>query len=339
MIGKWLLGTDLPDPNIPQNLDGQGGSAVYPTYKAIALPLFGLSGLPSVNDVNQGQIGDCVVCATTIDMVVNHPDMLGWQLVGDHEFAMIGYDSATGDFIVRNPWGVQAPGSSPNYDTRFEVSMDQIAAVDGEICVDNLGNLRSGPFSVVGALTAKQAADGQALAAIASSYTLTISGALTVAEEQSLSSSVTAKLVSTFAVADNAANISANLDTLEALASADKLTSITLTNLDIPTLTVTPAQLTGDSKALSEIAGAYWLNGSQLVLPKAGSANVAVVEINPDPALGPTNVRFVDSQGSIVGFYGDSNLNYQAFIWSGNNPNLPESVPALRRRCQCGENG
>ena len=514
LIGKWFLGTDLPDPNIPQNLDGQGASAVYPNYKAIALPLFGLSGLPSVNDVNQGELGDCVVCATMIDMVVNHPNMLGsmivnngngtygvrffidgtadwvtvnnqmpvnssanlvfnnayaandsfwadliekayaelsasgqlghpavnsydningnyasivlpaftgaavtlydsssptWtadkqifiqdlgigddlllddaqpagvnttdsagktQLAGDHEFAVIGYDSATGNFIVRNPWGVNAPGYSQSYDTQFEVSMDQIAAVDGQICVDNSGNLPVGPYNVVGALAAKQAglligapaiadsaadvagdldqlqslasagqlgaitlidggqptltigpaqlaADGQALTAIASSFSLAFSGALTVAEAQGLSSSALADLVSTFAVADSAANISTNLDTLEALASAGKLTSITLTNLDIPILTLTPAQLTNDSKALSEIAGAYLLNGSQLVLPQAGSANVAVVEINPDPALGPANVRFIDNHGGVVGFFGDSNLNYQAFIWSGENP-------------------
>lgn len=57
------------------------------------------------------------------------------QLVDDHAFAMIGYNSATGDFIVRNPWGTQ--DFSQSYDTQFEVSMNTIARVDGDIVVSN----------------------------------------------------------------------------------------------------------------------------------------------------------------------------------------------------------
>ncbi len=55
-------------------------------------------------------------------------------LVGDHAFAVIGYDASTGDFIVRNPWGVE-PGQT--YVTQFEVSMSDVVGVDGDFAIDN----------------------------------------------------------------------------------------------------------------------------------------------------------------------------------------------------------
>ncbi len=59
------------------------------------------------------------------------------QLVSNHAYAVISYDSATGDFLVRNPWGVES--GTQNYDTQFEVSMSVIAsnAVQGDFAVDN----------------------------------------------------------------------------------------------------------------------------------------------------------------------------------------------------------
>lgn len=45
------------------------------------------------------------------------------DLVSDHMFAVVGYDTATGDFILRNPWG-QAGGSGWN--GQFEQSIDQL---------------------------------------------------------------------------------------------------------------------------------------------------------------------------------------------------------------------
>ena len=56
-------------------------------------------------------------------------------LVADHAFAVIGYDSTTGDFIVRNPWGVEP--SDTTYVTQFEVSMADIVKVAGDFAYDN----------------------------------------------------------------------------------------------------------------------------------------------------------------------------------------------------------
>ena len=69
----------------------------------------------------------------------NTTDSSGNQkLISDHAFAVIGYDSATGDFIVRNPWGFVA--ANQGYDTQFEVSMADIAGVSGDMVVDNSSN-------------------------------------------------------------------------------------------------------------------------------------------------------------------------------------------------------
>jgi len=56
-------------------------------------------------------------------------------LVADHAFAVTGYDSATGDFEVRNPWGVEPNDST--YVPTFEVSMSDVVSVDGDFAIDS----------------------------------------------------------------------------------------------------------------------------------------------------------------------------------------------------------
>ncbi|RBP11928.1 C1A family cysteine protease [Roseiarcus fermentans] len=57
------------------------------------------------------------------------------EFVALHAFAIVGYDAATGDFILRNPWGTDGQGLG--YDVQFEASMNDIAGVDGDVAVDN----------------------------------------------------------------------------------------------------------------------------------------------------------------------------------------------------------
>ena len=51
--GKWLLGTDLPSSTATVD-----GSTIQISYSTSTAALFGSSG-PSMNDINQGQLGDC----------------------------------------------------------------------------------------------------------------------------------------------------------------------------------------------------------------------------------------------------------------------------------------
>lgn len=64
------------------------------------------------------------------------------------------------------------------------------------------------------------------------------------------------------AILDSAANVSANIDTLETVANAGKLVGIALTDSGTPAITVTAAQLSADSKALADISGNFTLDVS-----------------------------------------------------------------------------
>ncbi len=57
-------------------------------------------------------------------------------LVSSHAMSIYGYDSATGMFEIRNPWGT-ANGQS--WDTTFEVSLSTLLAAGDTITVDNIG--------------------------------------------------------------------------------------------------------------------------------------------------------------------------------------------------------
>ncbi|HEU4843997.1 MAG TPA: C2 family cysteine protease [Burkholderiaceae bacterium] len=88
LIGKWFLGSDLPDPT--SQTDGKP-DPVQPHYASTAGPLYGGSGTAAIVDVAQGAVGDCVVCASMIEMVGNHPDLLRSMIV----------DNGNGSYGVR----------------------------------------------------------------------------------------------------------------------------------------------------------------------------------------------------------------------------------------------
>jgi hypothetical protein len=64
--------------------------------------------------------------------------------VGGHMFAGIGYDDATGKFILRNPWGVQ--NGNQTYLTEFEATMAELYSAHGTLFVAN-GSLGAMAFS------------------------------------------------------------------------------------------------------------------------------------------------------------------------------------------------
>ncbi|GIQ78160.1 C2 family cysteine protease [Bradyrhizobium sp. RD5-C2] len=75
------------------------------------------------------------------------------QLVPDHAFGVVGYDSATGNFIVRNPWGNSYSGQ--NWDVQFEVSLTQIASEGGDFVIDNSGAIDVAPTVVASNITGR----------------------------------------------------------------------------------------------------------------------------------------------------------------------------------------
>jgi len=107
--------------------------------------------------------------------------------------------------------------------------------------------------------------------------TLTDSGtpALTLSVAQITSDAAVLKAISgpyTLAVTDTAANVAADLDSLQALVTAKTLSSITLTDSGIPTLSLTAAQLSADAGALADISGNYTIS---VTAPASGSTSIA----------------------------------------------------------------
>jgi hypothetical protein len=66
LIGKWFLGTDLPNPAIPN-------FTVPTAYQTQSAPLFGASGAPKITDVNQGATGDCYFLASLAEIAQQDP--------------------------------------------------------------------------------------------------------------------------------------------------------------------------------------------------------------------------------------------------------------------------
>ncbi len=71
LIGKWFLGTDLPSSKVSMS----GYSPFSVSYAACSSPVFGSSG-PSMNDVNQGYLGDCYLLASLAEVADQNPGVI-----------------------------------------------------------------------------------------------------------------------------------------------------------------------------------------------------------------------------------------------------------------------
>jgi Calpain family cysteine protease len=100
-----------------------------------------------------------------------------YTLVAAHDMSVYGYDSATGNLQIRNPWGAT---TFQYWDTTFEVSLSTLLAAGDLITIDNAGTMSgqtvlSGAISETAAYVSANIASLDADAAIIS-ITLTDSG-------------------------------------------------------------------------------------------------------------------------------------------------------------------
>ena len=70
LIGKWVLGTDLPSSKV--YMEGANFSVSYSTSTK---PLFAASG-PSMSDVNQGYLGDCYLLSSLAEVACQNSGMI-----------------------------------------------------------------------------------------------------------------------------------------------------------------------------------------------------------------------------------------------------------------------
>jgi hypothetical protein len=72
LIGEWFLGTNLPS----MSLTSVGESNLNPVYKTSTLPLYGSSGAPTFQDVNQGYVGDCYFVSSLGEVALKDPSAI-----------------------------------------------------------------------------------------------------------------------------------------------------------------------------------------------------------------------------------------------------------------------
>jgi hypothetical protein len=72
LIDEWFLGANLPS----LSLSAVGGANLHPTYQNSTLPLYGPSGAPTYQDVNQGYLGDCYFLSALGEIALKDPSAI-----------------------------------------------------------------------------------------------------------------------------------------------------------------------------------------------------------------------------------------------------------------------
>jgi hypothetical protein len=146
-------------------------------------------------------------------------------------------------------------------------------------------------------VTAMQySADASVLAKITSNYNLTVTGALASAAAGLQANTH----VIAFSLSDNMADVNA---AFAGLATDTKLTSITLTDTNTPTLTLTAAQYTADTGVLVKIASNY-----NLIVNGALVSAVAGLQANTHVIAFSVSDSSTDVASSIAALNGDTKL-------------------------------
>jgi hypothetical protein len=219
---------EITDASAITDFDASGSSWTKDVFNDALVGQSATSGLTTASvlttlaiDVDEGSDAVLLSCKGATDPSNPNKD----TLIADHSMSIYGYDCTDGEFEIRNPWGVgtgQFAGSNQYWDTTFEVSLSTLLADGDTITVDNL--TPSAASVVTGAL---------------------------VSAGPGLQANAAVKL---FTISDTAANVSA---AFSSLSNDSKLISITLTDTNKPTLTLTAAQYSADTAVLVKVVSSY----------------------------------------------------------------------------------
>jgi Calpain family cysteine protease/Putative Ig domain len=97
--GKWFLGTDLPSCTVQLS----GSAAFTVTYKASSSPLFAAGG-PSVNDVNQGHLGDCYLLSSLAEVAKQNPSLIQSMITdnGNNTYGVRFFVNGAAEYVTVN---------------------------------------------------------------------------------------------------------------------------------------------------------------------------------------------------------------------------------------------
>jgi hypothetical protein len=99
LIGKWFLGTDLPSSTVSMS----GYSTFSISYSASSSPLFAASG-PSMNDVNQGFLGDCYLLSSLAELAKQDSGLISSMFTsnGNNTYGVRFFVNGVADYVTVN---------------------------------------------------------------------------------------------------------------------------------------------------------------------------------------------------------------------------------------------
>ncbi len=99
LIGKWFLGTDLPNSKVSMS----GVSSFSVTYSNSSKPVFAAAG-PSMNDINQGYLGDCYLLSCLAEVAYKNPNVISSMITsnGNSSYGVRFYISGTTQYVTVN---------------------------------------------------------------------------------------------------------------------------------------------------------------------------------------------------------------------------------------------
>ena len=97
--GKWFLGTDLPSSSVTMS----GASTFSVSYSAVTNPVFGAAG-PSMNDVNQGYLGDCYLLASLAEVARQNPSLIQSMITnnGNNTYGVRFFFGGSAEYVTVN---------------------------------------------------------------------------------------------------------------------------------------------------------------------------------------------------------------------------------------------
>lgn len=148
LIGKWFLGTDLPSSQVV--MDSTRFNIWYSNSNS---PVFGASG-PSMNDINQGYLGDCYLLSTLAEVACKTPGVISSMITdnGNGTYGVRFYVNGQADYVTVNR-SLADGGSIFNYGKNIWSSLVEKAYAQfqaGGVTTGNLWSNYGNSWSTIG---------------------------------------------------------------------------------------------------------------------------------------------------------------------------------------------
>ena len=99
LIGKWFLGTDLPSSLVVMS----GYPTFSVSYSASSSPFFASTG-PSINDINQGYLGDCYLLSSLAEVADQNSSLITsmFSSNGNYTYGVRFYVDGVAEYVTVN---------------------------------------------------------------------------------------------------------------------------------------------------------------------------------------------------------------------------------------------